>query len=64
MYTALFSLRLSRTGSASNWCALQEALSKRIDAIQHNTMLVLLVSEMVNYRFLASEGTWPCVPST
>ena len=32
------SLWVSRTGSASDWCALQEALYKCIDTIQYNTM--------------------------
>src|SRR6218665_2707176 len=31
-----FSLWVSRTGSASDWCALQEALYKCIDTIQYN----------------------------
>jgi len=31
------SLWVSRTGSASYWCALQEALYKCIDTIQYNT---------------------------
>src|SRR6218665_3817247 len=33
----LSSLWVSRTGSASDWCALQQALYKCIDTIQHNT---------------------------
>src|SRR6218665_2195101 len=32
----LSSLWVSRTGSASDWCALQGALYKRIDTIQYN----------------------------
>src|SRR6218665_2233604 len=37
--TALFSyLGVSRTGSASEWCALQEALYKCIGTIQYNTI--------------------------
>src|SRR6218665_461103 len=32
----LSSLWVSRTGSASDWCALQEALYKCIDTIQYN----------------------------
>src|SRR6218665_1000912 len=32
----LSSLWVSRTGSASDWCALQEALYKFIDTIQYN----------------------------
>src|SRR6218665_2534273 len=35
----LSSLWVSRTGSASDWCALQEALYKFIDTIQYNTSL-------------------------
>ena len=35
----LSSLWLSRTGSASDWCALQEALYNCIDTIQYNTGL-------------------------
>ena len=31
----LSSLGVSRTGSASDWCALQEALYKCIDTIQY-----------------------------
>src|SRR6218665_2272779 len=34
----LSSLWGSRTGSASDWCALQEALYKFIDTIQYNTI--------------------------
>src|SRR6218665_443107 len=34
----LSSLWVSRTGSASDWCALQEALYKCIDPIQYNTI--------------------------
>src|SRR6218665_991019 len=34
----LSSLWVSRTGSASDWCALQEALYKFIDTIQYNTL--------------------------
>jgi len=33
----LSSLWVTRTGSASDWCALQEALYKCIDTIQYNT---------------------------
>src|SRR6218665_561201 len=38
--TALFSLGVwvSRTGSTSDWCALQEALYKCIDIIQYNPL--------------------------
>src|SRR6218665_2684430 len=32
------SLWVSRTGSASHWCALQEALYKCIDTIQYKTI--------------------------
>jgi len=34
----LSSLWVSRTGSASDWCALQEVLYKCIDTIQYNTI--------------------------
>ena len=34
----LSSFWVSRTGSASDWCALQEALYKCIDTIQYNTV--------------------------
>jgi len=34
----LSSLWVSRTGSASDWCALQEALYKCIDSIQCDTI--------------------------
>src|SRR6218665_2072486 len=34
----LSSLWVSRTGSASDWCALQEVLYKCIDTIQYNTL--------------------------
>ena len=37
----LSSLWVSRTGSASDWCALQEALYKCIDTIQYNTIILL-----------------------
>ena len=36
----LSSLWVSRTGSVSDWCALQEALDKCIDTIQYITMIV------------------------
>ena len=35
-------LWVSRTGNASDWCALQEALDKCIDTIQYNTINVRL----------------------
>src|SRR6218665_3871838 len=35
----LSSLWVSRTGSASDWCELQEALHKCIDTIQYNTTI-------------------------
>src|SRR6218665_2175647 len=34
--TLSLSLWVSRTGSTSDWCALQEALYNRIDTIQYN----------------------------
>ena len=34
----LSSLGVSRTGSASDWCALQAALYKCIDTIQYNIL--------------------------
>src|SRR6218665_1657563 len=34
----LSTLWVSRTGSASDWCALQEALYKYIDTMQYNTI--------------------------
>src|SRR6218665_227547 len=37
----LSSLWVSCTGSASDWCAQQEALDKGIDTIKHNTIHVL-----------------------
>src|SRR6218665_2273470 len=37
----LSSLSLSRTGSASDWCSLQETLYKCIDTIQYNSRLRL-----------------------
>jgi len=42
----LSSLLISRTGSASDWCALQEAQYKSIDTIQYNTVLMLLTDNM------------------
>ncbi len=39
----LSSLWVSRTGSASDWCALQEALYKCIDTIQYNTIQYLAI---------------------
>src|SRR6218665_3799193 len=39
--TALFSLDLSH--SASEWCALQEALYKRIDTTQYNTIQYIMM---------------------
>jgi len=36
------SLWVSRTGSNSDWCALQEALYKCIDTIQYNRMMVVV----------------------
>jgi len=37
-FNQLFSLWVSRTGSRSEWCALQEALYKCIDTIQYNNI--------------------------
>ena len=52
----LSSLWLSRTGSASDWCALQEALYKCIDAIQW----LLLWSIIESNR---SQSGYVCFPS-
>jgi len=38
IHSLLSSLGVSRTGSASDWCKLQEALSKCINTIQYNTI--------------------------
>ena len=71
----LSSLRVSRTGSASDWCALQEALYKCIDTIQYN-MLAKLVKEghlvkllhlplnKLNSYFIISFSAGKDVPST
>src|SRR6218665_2499528 len=44
------SLWVSRTGSASDWCALQEALFKCIDTIQYNTIQPCF---LINWRTLS-----------
>ena len=70
----LSSLWVSRTGSASDWCALQEALYKCIDTIQYNIRhlgceshllgggLVGLIVHMVDLKWeeldLRSGGIW------
>src|SRR6218665_2401356 len=41
--TALFSPWVSRTRSASDWCALQETLYKCIDTIQYKETVYLVV---------------------
>ena len=41
-------LWVSRTGSASDWCALQEALYKFIDTIQYNTTLWYVVAHWLS----------------
>src|SRR6218665_3042656 len=46
------SLWVSRTGSASDWCALQEALYKFIDTIQYNTMLVKVELVVSDWSFM------------
>src|SRR6218665_1621075 len=43
IYTLLSSLWISRTGSASDWCSLQEALYKCIDTIIYNTYVIRYV---------------------
>src|SRR6218665_2607 len=40
----LSSLWVSHTGSASDWCALQEALYKCIDTIQYNTIMLVNIA--------------------
>src|SRR6218665_148337 len=37
---------VSRTGSASDWCALQEALYKCTDTIQYNTPISIILHSM------------------
>src|SRR6218665_502333 len=54
------SLWVSRTGSASDWCALQEALYKCTDTIQYNKIHPLLPEspdrrQVLLYIFLVSE---------
>src|SRR6218665_227706 len=39
--TLFSSLWVPRTGSASDWCALQKALYKCIDTIQYRTMSII-----------------------
>ena|SRR6218665_2871592 len=43
----LSSLWVSRTGSASDWCALHEALYKCIDTIQYNLLFLDLFNPYV-----------------
>src|SRR6218665_237923 len=49
----LSSLWVSRTGSTSNWCALQEALYKSIDTIQYNRPTISMAPVQIHYY---SEG--------
>jgi len=51
----LSSLWVSRTGSASDWCALREALYKCIDTIQYNAILVTVAAKI---RTRGSGGRW------
>src|SRR6218665_374603 len=57
------SLWVSHTGSASDWCALQEALYKCIDTIQYNSngvkVLSLILTTIQNYRAV-SRMQRPC----
>src|SRR6218665_3978571 len=48
------SLWVSRTGSASDWCALQEALYKFIDTIQYNSKCCVLETYSFQPSFLLS----------
>src|SRR6218665_1031814 len=45
----LSSLWVSCTGSASDWCALQEALYKYIDTIQYNT-IASAISQLKEFK--------------
>jgi len=48
----LSSLFVSRTGSASDWCALQEALYKCIDTIQYNGALEISLVQQRYYNIV------------
>src|SRR6218665_74371 len=56
IYTLLSSLWVSHTGSASDWCALQEALCKCIDTIQYNTYLFSIPPPSQDCSFLPFVG--------
>src|SRR6218665_260573 len=53
----LSSLWVSRTGSASDWCALQEALYKFIDTIQYNTSISWIACNLSSMPLL---GCYMC----
>jgi len=48
----LSSLLASRTGSASDWCALQEALYKCIDTIQYRYNTILAYTCIRTYTWI------------
>ena len=50
----LSSLWVSRTGSASDWCALQEALYKCIDTIQYNTIIFCMHEVLVRLPWFSA----------
>ena len=54
----LSSLWVSRTGSASDWCALQEALYKCIDTIQYNTIITKTDSWASPIEIIYSAWNW------
>src|SRR6218665_3312008 len=46
----LSSLWVSHTGSASDWCALQEALYKCIDTIQYNCRFSIVLCQILSFE--------------
>jgi len=60
IYTLLSSLWISRTGSASDWCSLQEALYKCIDSIIYNTYVDLCI--IIRYVYTVLYNPWAHSP--
>src|SRR6218665_1557507 len=53
MRDCLSSLWVSRTGSASDWCALQEALYKCIDTIQYHAAAMGMKCCRIHFLYLS-----------
>ena len=57
LFDYFHSLWVSRTGSTSYWCDLQEVLYKCIDTIQYDTMVIMLNVSDENLIKIVSDGS-------